>query len=80
MYHLELPPSATIHNVFHVSQLKKVGVLKTVQPTLPELTDDFKMKVQPEMIMGRRWNLERRKEGVLIKWENQPDIEGDGYL
>lgn len=66
--------------MFHVSQLKKVGVLKTVQPTLPELTDDFKMNVQPEMIMGRRWNLERGKEEVLIKWENQPDIEGDGYL
>ncbi|XP_010525699.1 PREDICTED: uncharacterized protein LOC104803465 [Tarenaya hassleriana] len=50
-YHLRLPDSASIHPVFHVSQLKPaVGVTVNVeaQPLPTRLTADLEWRVQPE--------------------------------
>lgn len=42
-YRLELPPSATIHLIFHVLQLKRVlGEHHTIQPLVQQLTETDK--------------------------------------
>lgn len=56
-YRLELPPEASIHDVFHVSQLKKaVGEVENIHPRVPSLGDDFERKLVTEAVTGMRWN------------------------
>jgi hypothetical protein len=51
-YKLALPASASIHPVFHVSQLKKTYGSQVVAPTLPADFPEFHV---PERILQRRW-------------------------
>ena len=54
-YKLALPASSKIHPVFHVSCLKKVvGPNHQVQSTLPELTEEGSIWLQPVAILKTR--------------------------
>ena len=77
-YRLALPPSTSIHPVFHVSQPRKVIGDRVVVPTLPPmLTDDIKILLEPTKLggvchglIGTHSDLE-----VLIKWQGMPDYD-----
>ena len=54
-YKLELPASSRVHQVFHVSCLKKViGENLPVQTILPELDEEGKITLEPEAVMETR--------------------------
>lgn len=72
-YRLELPPDAKIHNIFHVSLLKKhIGSKHPASATLPPLTPDSTTP-KPEAILDRRLLKKHNTAGValLIKWKNR---------
>lgn len=72
-YQLALPVSSKIHNVFHVSQLKKkLGTKKVVQTSLPTVEDTGIINPQPLQILDRRLVKKGNKPAtkVLIQWEN----------
>ncbi|KAJ8765349.1 hypothetical protein K2173_012046 [Erythroxylum novogranatense] len=61
-YRLRLPEDARIHNVFHISLLKKHnGPLPSQLSPLP-VSEDSTLIPQPEAILDRR-------EEILVKWE-----------
>jgi hypothetical protein len=65
-YKLQLPPSAAIHPVFHVSQLKHAVGDQMVSPTLPEGDHEFQI---PERILQFRMSARDHPERQgLIKW------------
>lgn len=74
-YPLELPPSAQVHLIFHVSQLKSFTSNYThVFSTLPRYNELAQHDVVPEEILERRLV---KKGGhaipqVLIRWSNIP--------
>ncbi|KAL5782617.1 hypothetical protein ACOSP7_007646 [Xanthoceras sorbifolium] len=74
-YHLELPMGSEIHDVFHVSLLKKhVGPLPMSNP-LPLVSEESTLLLQPESIVDSRIIQKRNyrpKEEVLIKWAGAP--------
>ena len=75
-YRLMLPPEASIHNVFHISQLKlKLGSQQAVQHQQPRLTEEFELQLWPETVLGVRWNRELGGNEWLIKWKGLPDSE-----
>ncbi|XP_028555160.1 putative vacuolar protein sorting-associated protein 13A [Dendrobium catenatum] len=52
-YRLKLPPAATIHPIFHVSQLRKAIGDYTANPELPgTLTEDLEMVLEPIELEG----------------------------
>lgn len=77
-YRLALPPTAKIHPVFHVSQLRKVlGHASTVLQLPPTMTDSLVMECQPEHVLGIR-NMKAGSSSdseVLIKWTGLPESE-----
>ena len=77
-YELELPTGSKIHNVFHVSCLKKVkGNHISVSETLPPLDDEGQLILIPERILKTR---ERKlRSGTireyLVQWKDLPSEE-----
>eukprot|EP00253_Pinus_taeda_P002345 PITA_02345 len=75
-YELELPPGSRIHNIFHVSCIKKVlGQQVTTAVELPLLDDEGHLVLEPAAILERR---ERKLRSRTIKefwvcWNNLPD-------
>lgn len=69
-YKLELPASAAIHNVFHVSQLKSSAGSQQVSPSLPSELQEFQV---PARILQRRWTAgDRPEEQGLVQWSQSP--------
>jgi hypothetical protein len=72
-YRLALPLGSLIHNVFHVSMLKKhVGPVTTISTQLPPVSDEANILPQPETVLDRRVIQKgqyRPKVEVLIKWK-----------
>ena len=74
-YELELPPNSKIHNIFHVSCLKKVLGQKTIVSTeLPPLDDEGKLVLIPEEILDTREKRLRNRSIIehLVKWKGLP--------
>lgn len=74
-YQLDLPSSAAIHNVFHVSQLKLCRNPATCSvQSLPSIPDLLDPRGEPEAILD--WKMVKRgcmaATKVLIKWKNLP--------
>ncbi|KAI0525136.1 hypothetical protein KFK09_004527 [Dendrobium nobile] len=71
-YRLKLPPTTTIHPVFHVSQLKKFkGDSVPVDPLPPTLSEEGTSLLEPSSLQGVRHTEEGGKE-VLIEWKDLP--------
>ncbi|KAJ3689395.1 hypothetical protein LUZ61_018559 [Rhynchospora tenuis] len=74
-YKLNLPDTAQIHPVIHVSQLKKqLGRRDTPSVTLPWVGTNGTLRVAPELILDRRL-VRKGMEGIVqlkIKWINLP--------
>lgn len=72
-YKLELPVHSKIHNVFHVSQLRKHVGDMVVSTTLPYQSEDPLQLKEPEAIIDRM-TVKRRGRAVtkvLVKWKHQ---------
>jgi len=66
-YALELPKSSRVHNVFHVSCLKRmIGQHQQAQTLLPMLDDEGRIIFEPEYIITTR---ERRLRTRVIIFE-----------
>lgn len=74
-YELELPEGSKIHNVFHVSCLKKVmGQQASTATELPPLDEEGQLELNPEDILDVR---ERRLRSrvireYLVRWRDLP--------
>jgi hypothetical protein len=69
-YKLELPPSSSIHPVFHVSQLKLSPGDQQVSSALPSNLQAFQV---PLRILQRRWtSRDHPMEQGLIQWSHTP--------
>lgn len=71
-YKLELPAESKIHNVFHVSLLKRKLGNHTVASTLPPVSENGEFISIPVKIMDRRMTNRRNKviSEVLVQWSN----------
>ena len=74
-YKIELPREmATIHNVFHVSMLKKYipDPSHVIQPQAIQIKDDMSYEEKPVEILDRKTKTLRNKEIPLVKvlWRN----------
>ncbi|KAL8138896.1 LOW QUALITY PROTEIN: hypothetical protein V2J09_004897 [Rumex salicifolius] len=70
-YKLELPTSAAIHDVFHVSQLKLCPNPPSSTPALPQYLLDMGTPKEPEAILERKM-VKRRNAAVtkvLVHWK-----------
>ena len=69
-YHLDLPASAAVHPVFHVSLLKRSPGSQPVSPSIPSALTEFQV---PEKLLQWRWSSgERPIHQVLVKWSHMP--------
>ncbi|XP_073138658.1 uncharacterized protein [Henckelia pumila] len=72
-YRLALPLGSQIHNVFHVSLLRKhLGPITTGEAELPPVTDASMLLPQPEAVLDHRvihkGNCRPRPE-ILVQWK-----------
>ncbi|KAL8108210.1 hypothetical protein AgCh_024598 [Apium graveolens] len=74
-YRLQLPPTAKIHYIFHISQLKKAVGHAQVLPTIPtQLTTELVLEAEPEKLLAVRslTNGHHSNVEVLIKLVDLP--------
>ncbi|XP_028088687.1 uncharacterized protein LOC114289216 [Camellia sinensis] len=75
-YKLKLPTDSQIHDVFHVSLLKKhIGPVATASNRLPPVSDASEVLPQPEAMLDTRVICKGRyrpKTEILIKWSGAP--------
>ena len=74
-YELELPSESKIHNVFHVSCLKKaLGQHVTSSVELPPLDDEGRLDLVPEGLLDWRERKLRNKviREYLVRWKDLP--------
>ncbi|XP_050387800.1 uncharacterized protein LOC126804073 [Argentina anserina] len=69
-YKLKLPSTVKIHNLFHVSLLKKmVGSFATVEAALPVIKDSSSIKWAPAFVLETR--MVKRRNAVTTQWKVQ---------
>ena len=72
-YELELPKGSRVHNVFHVSRLKK-SISQSVVPSidLPPLDEEGKLVLVPEAILDTRERKLRNRivKEYLVRWKD----------
>lgn len=81
-YRLELPPTAKIHSVFHVSVLKKkIGDKCHFSPTLPPLDGHGQFIVEPLAILDRKLIKKNNVAAVqlLVQWSNTWPSEEEAF-
>jgi len=75
-YKLALPPGSQIHDVFHVSLLRKhLGPVTPSSPELPPVSVTSVVLPQPEVVLDRcviRKGNYRPKSEILVKWVGAP--------
>ena len=75
-YKLALPLGSQIHDVFHVSLLKKhLGPVTATSTQLPPVSDTSTVLPQPEAVLDRRVihkGKYRPKSEILVKWVGVP--------
>ena len=74
-YEVKLLDKSRFHNVFHVSNLKKIlGQHQTAQTILPTLDEEGKLVLEPEVVIEIRERRLRPRiiKEYLIKWKNCP--------
>ena len=72
-YELELPTGSKIHNIFHVSCLKKaLGQRVTATEELLPIDDEGHLVLQPEAIIDNRERQLRSKtvRAYMVRWRN----------
>jgi hypothetical protein len=77
-YELELPKESNIHNVFHMSCLKKVvGQFINTSEELPPLDEEGQLELVPEEVLEFRERKLRSRviRECLIRWRGLP-LEG----
>ncbi|KAG7586410.1 Retrotransposon gag domain [Arabidopsis thaliana x Arabidopsis arenosa] len=73
-YRLKLPPPASIHPVFHVSQLKaSLGSHHQLQTELPTLTDAEDSVLLPAAILDVQHDDTGKRE-ILVQWSGFPEV------
>lgn len=79
-YRLKLPPSAKIHNVFHVSQLKAVVGSDVKVSELPNtFSDEGHLVLYPELVVETKYDAQGQLE-ILLQWKGLPSHESSWML
>jgi len=82
-YHLQLPPTAKIHPVLHVSLLKPyVGPTPSTLGSVPDVDELGLLAAEPVAVLARRLGKKGNRAVVylLIQWSNRPKEEATWEL